>query len=284
MQFEPKNQFGEIKKMVPTLNTVIDYEFERVEEQEEIFREFFHLKNDMKISEQERSDFIILYTHLLKRVFLSLKSNSPSLHPELQDYRAQLEDKELEKDHDQFTFKNFDELRIVSHDIAHSVGNIINGRFESERKLYPIFTEYERGSRLPNKTMMEDELYSSLFSFGSSYNTHIALSIDSQEYSSNFEEYVDSYVGRVMTLTIGSIAADLESEYDQDPNLMHNIRLQAEAIEEEIRKNPPAKVVECLRYIWDHRDNPRVLVDLFFQEVGSYIEKLKEREKYKVKQ
>jgi hypothetical protein len=282
MQLEPRGSFGEVKEMVPVLDTIIKYEFERVEEQEKIFREFFHLNDGTEISSQERSDFIILYRHLLKRVILSLKSNNPSLYTELQEYAGQLQDEEILKDHNQFNLKKLNTLKLVSHDIAHSVGNIINGRFEQERKLYPVFTEKEKNERLPNKIMMEDELYSSLFSFGTSYATHIALAIDSQKYSFTFEEYIESYIARVMGLTIGSIEADLKSQNSRAPHLTQTIILQAEEIAEEIRKNPPAKVVECLRYIWDNRDNHRVLVDLFFKKVGPYIESLKKRKVYDV--
>jgi hypothetical protein len=85
-----------------------------------------------------------------------------------------------------------------------------------------------------------------------------------------------------MGLTIGSIEADLKSQNSRAPHLTQTIILQAEEIAEEIRKNPPAKVVECLRYIWDNRDNHRVLVDLFFKKVGPYIESLKKRKVYDV--
>jgi hypothetical protein len=58
--------------------------------------------------------------------------------------------------------------------------------------------------------------------------------------------------------------------------------LRSKAIEtaKEIENNPPTKIIEILHYIWEHRDNKRVLADLFFREVGPYIEELKKRDEY----
>lgn len=43
----------------------------------------------------------------------------------------------------------------------------------------------------------------------------------------------------------------------------------------DIESHPDEQLVEMLRYIFENKDNPRVLVDLFFKELGPYIKTLK---------
>jgi hypothetical protein len=62
------------------------------------------------------------------------------------------------------------------------------------------------------------------------------------------------------------------------------LRLETEAqqIGEEIITNPPEDVLQSLAYIWEHRGNERVLVDLFFIQTNEYIVQLQKRKNYTV--
>lgn len=67
----------------------------------------------------------------------------------------------------------------------------------------------------------------------------------------------------------------LESNKEQK-----NLENEARKIGNEIIASPSEDVERMLEYIWEHREEPRVLIDLFFNETRPYIDRLKIRKIY----
>lgn len=55
------------------------------------------------------------------------------------------------------------------------------------------------------------------------------------------------------------------------------VRQEYTSMRNSITTHMHPKLAELLSYIWDHRDNPRVMVDLFFREMQPLIDQIKKR-------
>ena len=181
---------------------------------------------------------------------------------------------------------SYDAFPLLTHDIGHATSRIINKR--EDNIITPIFLTYKEGFNFNNQQLFEDELYGGMWG-------QVPYGKNEQEISENValhyietapdkESFIRLCIEDNMTRTLagaqGLIAEEAE-RIKEDPVVTQKKYKTAEDMIKRIEANPPAKIVEMLTYIWDHKENPRVLADLFFQELGPYIEQLQKREIYK---
>ena len=233
------------------------------------------------ISEEEVQLFRIFFLHVMKRV-ISAHSHKydGAIEHGIEDTSKILDLSNLSEEKKSSLFNT------LLHDLSHSVGQIAKNDRDGLSAVQP-FLRYPVGSEYNKKEILEDELRA--FIFGSFYHPN-PLGVRSKmhlETSFTFDDYRRNFLRKSMN---GALR-DNENliEIIHPPNAIvsfekiESLTKEAQNIGNEIIAKPPLDVEIALRYIWDHRDNPRVLVDLFFKEVGPYIEKLQERREYSVK-
>ncbi len=169
----------------------------------------------------------------------------------------------------------WDLFSMIWHDTSHVAGVIIRGEKDQYNSKIPPFLKDDGTVKHNNRTVMEDELYSNLLR---DYPNTLPLA----KSSNSFEEFVSNYLKEVMRATY-SLNSKLISEITIEDDEIARLRSEAESIVLDTEQNPPAKVTELLRYIWEHREDPRVLVNLFFEPrfgIPQFIDGLKKRKPY----
>jgi hypothetical protein len=276
----------------------LELEFGSKEKRKKIFQDFFGLsiysgkyfgvgdfsdRNELEveITEAEIDDFVIFCKFTVKRILNAQSQKEGGVYTEL---------KKL------VDLKDFIELPdifyLLYHDVSHAVGTIITGRNKiNNNSIVPPFFEFKPGMSINDKEVIEDELYGALFaeleiSHKDNSATKENVILNTLRMSSTFDDFKSIYIQRVMKAT------QYENEKEARRFRLRGksfgmtdaeFKSEQEKIIEEIKSNPPQKLIEILQRVWDHRDNPRVLVDLFFKEVGPYIEELKKRTPRKLK-
>lgn len=229
------------------------------------------------LSDEEYKDFKIFFLHVAKRI---ISANSRKYNGVIEYGRDKnIDIKNLDNLEDKNVF-----LNLLFHDISHCVGQIAkNGAMTNITAIQPFF-RYEVGKDYNVKEILEDELRG--FMFASSYypsptGVRSKLNLES---SPTQEEFIKNYLSYTMRIALKDNNSIIDNTFEFPSS--ENYKKQLEAIKEaksiadEIVKNPPEDVIKALDYIWKNRDNPRVLADLFFKEVGPYIDELKKRKVY----
>jgi hypothetical protein len=247
-------------------------------------------KKTEALSEEELQLFKIFCKHVGKRVIISGVDNvGKSLHITKKGVPQQVEDFDTKDIVDNHLF-----FSTLFHDLSHSVGQI--AKHGNETRVTPVQPFLRERLEFPynKREHLEDELRG--FIFGSFYypspfanrsKLHLQKSNDYESFKQNFlsatlRASLDSNREAITEARETSLRKDQYESvnwFDKQQELEE----EAEKIAKDIIKNPPEDVIRNLEYLWEHRDNPRVLVDLFFKEIVMYLEKLKHRGDYLVR-
>jgi hypothetical protein len=199
------------------------------------------------------------------------------------------------------------------HDIAHVFGELVRGNTSSPVGPFLKFPENQENN---DRDTIESELFAALLE-ASHWSAKEMLnprmrSKKTEDYKGelsrgekkelkkediNFEEYVKVFVTHLLRVSVRNenkkTALKLVGGVSREDSMREKVRKHLrylkhmkayDAIADDLIANPPARLVECLRYVWDHQANPdgtanqRVLVDLFFDRMGPLLEKLRIRE------
>lgn len=180
------------------------------------------------------------------------------------------------------------------HDLAHTVGMIASKQYkEQENSTVPSFLKKVPGYDYNDNVSFEEELYTGLLSetqhtiqVGNIVKVvNMPTAIAALQKANTFEEYKQNYIEDLTERTLGEnelvIKDSLRSEKKR---YREEAQRQQETygydIAKKVESAPPEELIRLLTYVWDHRDNPRVLADLFFKEVGPYITELQKRKGY----
>jgi hypothetical protein len=180
--------------------------------------------------------------------------------------------------------------RSLFHDVSHAAGMIASGKYkQQDNSIVLPFLHTPLGEDFSNREFMEDELYGILWNVIQIDKKPGQYVLKTLRESSTESEFIKAYVEGVMSAAVGANRnhiyrrlAAVRKDLSPEELEQETTALRSKAIEtaKEIENNPPTKIIEILHYIWEHRDNKRVLADLFFREVGPYIEELKKRDEY----
>lgn len=200
---------------------------------------------------------------------------------------------------------------LLTHDTAHVFGEILQGK----KSLASPFFRYQKNQENNKTEVVESEIYAALFQseefspkeilFDSSgtrkawvdrfsKESKITES-DKQDFSvdkiTSFEVFQKFFCTKVLRDVIryenAESAKSLVGEannglFYQEP--FDKLMKEYDRVAGSIIANPPAKLTECLRYVWDHQKNldgtpnERVLVDLFMTQMRDINTRLATRE------
>lgn len=276
------------------IEDVLAREFRNTESVKELANEFLSVP-DGALTSEELEQFRVFAIHGLKR----------NLNAQSQKYQGlPTKSRWSRKELDLWKISNGYDL----HDLSHVVGSIIEGRHKTDNPtLVSPFLQRKDQSDFNIEETFIDELYGSMWGvvphlFKKNTNMalyHLAHAETKAEFIKEYiedttmrsyytnEEIIEQKVSkekeRLSFRKIGKVlrqAVSLEKPGVTSYSHLKEARSKAKRIIENIRENPPEKAVELLTYIWEHRENPRVLADLFFREVGPYTENLQKRKVY----
>ncbi len=177
------------------------------------------------------------------------------------------------------------EFRLAMHDLSHLAGCVINGRYEiNQNSPLPPFYEFREFHEFNNKEVMENELYGFLWG---TYFRYKEFTLDKLHGDLTQEQFIEKYLTDCMEETLRENHASVLHYMERKKmpirergNFSWNKQEDARRIADEIIANPPDDLVRMLTYTWEHKENPRVLADLFFKELGPYIDGLQKRKTY----
>jgi hypothetical protein len=221
------------------------------------------------LTEEELADFKIFATRAIKRVLNALANKNP---------RGWESDKIS--------------LRFLFHDVSHVAGAIACGRHKeagTANSVVPPFFSTELGEDYSKRELLEDELYGVFWSTLHRNNIPHQPVLSTLSKSQTEEEFISRYVRDVMDAALSVNKTHIQANLtltrpeltgkEREEELSRLLEV-AKVYAEQIQAHPPQKIVDMLHYVWEHKDNPRVLADLFFQEVGPYIEQIKKYSEY----
>ncbi len=172
------------------------------------------------------------------------------------------------------------------HDIAHAAGLVLNGTVtETQDSLVPIFFRHEIKEDFNEREIMEEELWAYIFFKVGTGGTYGNFTRHILAETSSFEEFSSAFIMRCMT----NIRRDNSSLFyqgelsEEEHRNRYTAPEEGEKIIESILQHPPELFLKTLHIIWENRNNPRVLAELFSHNVGPYIQKLKQRKTYQEK-
>jgi len=172
------------------------------------------------------------------------------------------------------------------HDIAHAAGLVLNGTVaETQDSLIPIFFRHEVKEDFNKREIMEEELWAYIFFKVGTAGTYENFTRHILAETSSFEEFSSAFIMRCMT----NIRRDNSSLFyqgelsEEEHRDRYTAPEEGEKIIESILQHPPELFLKTLHIIWENRNNPRVLAELFSHNVGPYIQKLKQRKMYQEK-
>jgi hypothetical protein len=174
-------------------------------------------------------------------------------------------------------------FQYLVHDMSHAAGIIIQGKTEeNDNSIVPPFLKYKNSFEFNRKELLEDECYGDLWGYDP--DEMLDLAKDSPSLEVFIKEYVQGCLQESLESNKTQVKAFVKNQNisyrSNRKKLIQELGTGAEAIIAEIAANPPQEIVRLLTYIWEHRENPRVLADLFFQEVGPYLSELQKRKAY----
>jgi hypothetical protein len=234
------------------------------------------------ITGDELEAFKIFCKHVGKRIINKYGDNDGG---GIQLYKKDIDIKDLPKMSESEKYIFFNNL---FHDISHSVGQVaLHG---NDTSITPVQPYLRNPPSINNEVNIEDELRG--FIFGSLYypspfanRSHIHL-----EASDTYEKFKTAFIEKTIRAALDDNNATINNTLswkvgnDEDEEKLFKLKKDAEKLGKEIIQNPPEDVLHVLEYIWKHKENPRVLVDLFFIQTGDYIKKLQKRRDYLVKE
>lgn len=292
MEQTPSHNYKESRESIEKTLTVFDDK----EFLQEAAIAFFGLANyspeegmsthENLLTDEELEQFKIFCKHVSKRVINahSLKNDGVI---EMQGGVTNVEGKRGHETKNLHTMNSNLQVQLfnmVFHDLSHSVGKIMR---EGEKTSSDPVQPYLRNLAVPynNKEAIEDELrgfiYGSLYYPSPLYNRtflHLAQ-------AATFEEFKENFIQKTIGAALSDNRSALYDIFQTKPDEYKTLRAlenQAEEIGNEIIKNPPHDVIDSLTYVWEHKDNKRVLVDLFFKQIGEYLAKLQKRKDYRI--
>jgi hypothetical protein len=233
------------------------------------------------ISKQEQEDFRIFFLHVVKRI-LSAHSRK---------YEGALEHSYNKREAITSLTESKNIPIIFStlfHDLSHSVGQIIKNKdFQGGTVVQP-FLRHPIDEDYNKKENIEDELRG--FIFGSLYYP-MPTAVRSKLHltkSHTFEEFRGNFLKSTIKAALTDNNELITRYHDHHPRNFslerfeeqNNLESEAKKIADEIISSPPEDVERMLEYIWEHREESRVLIDLFFNEIKPYIDRLKARKIY----
>ena len=237
---------------------------------------------DTLLTQEELEKFVIFIKHVGKRVTsaYSQKFDGVTLNKKLINVT---ELKDVDNGTKSLFFNN------LFHDLSHSVGQI--ARHGASTNITPVqpYLRQKPDQNFNVREHLEDELRG--FMFGSLYHpspytNRIKIHL---EQSRTYEEFKTNFIEKTIRAAIDDNESAFNATYDfgnmermEFFDKRDAFEEEQKRLQEEIVANPPEDVLRNLEYIWAHRDNPRVLVDLFFKEIDPYIENLKKRKAYLV--
>lgn len=178
-------------------------------------------------------------------------------------------------------------LDILLHDMSHSFGTFVNSDTPFPKTTKSPFLLTKKGGEINNTEIMVNEFFGFIFSTpyfaqGASYGNRIKAHF---EKALSYEVFKHNFFERLKGVILSDNSRLIHEKGQEDftyfigkgyDEMKSATTIADEAIE--IMKN---KYDYILTYLWDNRENPRVLIDLFFQEVGPYIARLRERKAYR---
>jgi hypothetical protein len=231
------------------------------------------------LTDDELEKFKVFCKHVCKRIINahSEKNNGAikvyeKLNPNIRDLS------------DMHTSDRYQLFNMMFHDLSHSVGKITRGdRKTSSDPVQPFLRS--KDGEINNREIIEDELrgfiYGSLFYPSPLRGNRPLLHLSA---SQDFEEFKTNFISKTIKAALSDNYRSLLEQAQESDDFEGLLRLETEAqqIGEEIITNPPEDVLQSLAYIWEHRGNERVLVDLFFIQTNEYIVQLQKRKNYTV--
>lgn len=231
------------------------------------------------ITDDEVRKFAVFVKHVGKRVMSAhfQKFGGSDLAEKI------IPPKKLQELSESDTFQLFG---VLFHDLSHSVGWIAQNKNQTNKS--PVQPHLTTTNNLNYTPSIEDELRG--FIFGSLYYPYPSGNRSKLHIleANTYEEFEYNYLDHTLNAALRDSNNAYEEERHEDIGTsegwdrFYNFKKEGERIKEEIMKNPPKDVIKNLKYIWEHRDEDRVLVNLFFKEIGPYIESLEKRKDYAV--
>ncbi len=179
---------------------------------------------------------------------------------------------------------------VLFHDLSHIAGSIILERHtRGNKSIVPPVFKFKHGNDTNRHELFADELYGILWDKIAHEETPSNYTMACLKKAKTLQDFIDSYVNGVLEASLNENTGVLESHaehtkpIDQIDEYLDEKEYEAEELADDIRKNPPDEIIRLLTYVWNHRDNPRVMADLFFKEITPYIEGLRKRKVYRPK-
>lgn len=182
---------------------------------------------------------------------------------------------------------NYVTFPVLYHDLSHVAGAVIQGKY-AQNSVVPPVLRYKEGEDVNRRELFEDELYGVLWDktnyMGTGQMENFTLHALKQ--ASNIDSFILLYIDGVMKMSFNenedgvTRQVELSTEIHLIDEKINKKLAEANTIVAKIKNNPPQEIIRLLTYIWEHRNNPRVLADLFFQEVGPHITELQKRKPY----
>lgn len=182
---------------------------------------------------------------------------------------------------------NYITFPVLYHDLSHVAGAVIQGKY-AQNSIVPPVLRYKEGEDTNKQELFEDELYGILWDNtdysgrGKRGNFTTALLKEAPD----IDRFILLYIEGVLAMSFHenedgiTRQVELSTETHLIDEEIQKKLAEANTIVAKIKKNPPQEIIRLLTYVWEHRDNPRVLADLFFQEVGPHIAELQKRKPY----
>lgn len=272
-----KNRYKE--KDHERVEKLLEKEFNDKQKLEQYAKNFFHIDVE-DLSEEELQKFKIFAVHAIKRIL-----NADSQKYDGLDFRL------LATDLGAGLTSGF-AFPAITHDLAHAAGMILSDRYKKEgNSIVPPFFKIKKGFETNNQKLFEDELYAGIWSVVYKQHAEINVLLEAARSTHTFEEFIAKYTQNNLAPTLNhnkdalySVARKNKVSWGKDTWMFITSKhKEARDLAAVIQKNPPADLIKILSYVWENRENPRVLADLFFKEVGPYIEGLQKRKVYRPK-
>jgi hypothetical protein len=236
-------------------------------------------KNTAELTPDELADFTIFFLHVSKRVISAAARKRETSAKAKSEEEISITDLATLDSSKKAVF-----LSHLFHDVSHSVGQIARtGALTNNTAVQP-FLRYESGKDYNSRELLEDELRGFIFaSYYYPYPNQVRskMHLDENDTEKDFiKSFVRSTIKAATRDNIHLIDEALPSFSLEAFRKRRVLEKEGKELAEDIIANPPQDVINSLHYIWEHKDNPRVLVDLFFMQIGPYIDALKKRKDY----
>lgn len=265
---------GEIRNEREAVDAIIAAQFENREKLSENAQAFFALEDpecNMPLTDQEITRFGIFASHAIKKI---IRGQSRKYDGKFENSHVQIPDL---SGNDPYL------IAVLLHDVSHSAGLVLSGKVHGTAdSLVPMFFRYEIEDDFNKRELMEEELWAYIFYRAGSGEAFENVTLRMLASASSFDDFLSSFVGRCMKnierdnhalMYKGDLTyEEYSSRYDAQKDGVELIQ--------SIINDPPHAFIDTMRQIWEKKDSPRVLADLFSEKAGPYISALQQRKIY----